>query len=94
MAKKQTKEKKRRQVPVFSTFAMSDYGELAPAALELQEWLVSQFRAKCEATPKRDDGLKPLDLVRDYRFRLQLGVQLALAAGFGEMCYRAGKPWR
>jgi hypothetical protein len=94
VAQKQVKEKKRKQVPVFATFALSDYGELSPAAVELVEWLVAQYRAKCELTPHRDDGLKPLDLVRDYRFRLQLSVQLALAAGYGEMCFRAGKPWR
>jgi len=93
VAKKQVKEKKRKHLPVFSAFALSDYGELAPAAVELQEWLVAQYRTKCEATPRRDDGLKPLDLVRDYRFRLQMGVQLALAAGFGEMCFQAGRVW-
>ena len=73
---------------------MSDYGELAPVAVQLIDWLTVQFRLKCETTPNRADGCKIPDLVRDYRFRLQLGLQLALAAGCGEMLHRAGRPWR
>lgn len=46
VAKKQMLEKKRRQIPCFMTFAVSDYGELAPTASDLQEWLVNQFRSK------------------------------------------------
>ena len=52
VAKKQTAEKKRRQVPTFWTFAVSDYGELAPAAADLVEWLVLQYRQKREREGK------------------------------------------
>ena len=59
VAKKQAAEKKRKQVPSFCTFAVSDYGEMSPAAVDLQEWLVNQFKIKCEQAGKRADGCKP-----------------------------------
>jgi hypothetical protein len=93
VAKKQALEKKRKQAPTFSTFAVSDYGELAPVAADLQEWLVHQFRLNCERGGKRADGCKTLDLVRDFRHRLRIGIQLAVAAGCGEMLCRAGQAW-
>jgi hypothetical protein len=93
VATKQAAEKKRRQAPSFSAFAVSDYGEFSPSALDLQEWLVNQFRAKVEQAGKRADGCKPVDLVRDFRQRLRLEVQLAIAAGCGEMLRKAGQAW-
>jgi hypothetical protein len=93
VAKKQAAEKKRKQAPTFCTFAVSDYGELAPAAADLVEWLTNQFRSKLENEGKRADGCKPLDLVRDFRHRLRIGIQLAIATGCGEMLCRAGRAW-
>ena len=93
VAKKQTTEKKRKQVPVFSTFAISDYGELAPDAADFTEWLVNQYKLKVERDGKRSDGCKPLELVRDFRHRLRIGIQLAVASGCGEMLCRAGHAW-
>ena len=72
---------------------MSDYGEIAPMAADLVEWMVQQFRAKCGQDGKRADGVSPLDRVRDYRRRVYAGVQFAVAAGCGEMVCRAGQPW-
>ena len=92
VAKKQAAEGKRRQAPTFSTFAVSNYGEIAPVALDLQEWIVHQFRVKCEKDGARDDGCKVIDLTREFRHRLRIGVQLA-AAGCGEMLCRAGAAW-
>ena len=40
VAQKQTKEKKRLQCPTFASFIVSDFGDLSPDALDLQEWLV------------------------------------------------------
>jgi hypothetical protein len=93
VAKKQALEKKRKQAPTFFTFAMSDYGETAPVAVEFQEWLVSQYRTKCEREGRRADGCKTVDLVYDFRHRLCIGIQLAVAAGCGEMLRRAGQAW-
>ena len=72
---------------------MSDYGELAPMTSDLCEWLVQQFRLKCEQEGKRTDGVTPLDRVRDFRRRLYTRIQFAVAAGCGEMMIRAGQAW-
>jgi len=93
VGKKQATEKKRKQAPHFAAFAVSDYGEVAPMAADLLEWIVNQFRLKCEQAGKRSDGLKPLDQVRDFRRKLYTGVQFAIAAGCGEMICRAGQAW-
>jgi len=47
VAQKQTKEKKRLQCPTFTSFIVSDFGDLSPAAVELQEWIVTAFAKKC-----------------------------------------------
>ena len=93
VAKKQAAAKKRKQVPQFSAFAMSDYGELAPMAVDLMEWLVQQYRLKCEQAGKMSDGVPPLDRVRSFRQKLYTSVQFAVAAGCGEMMCRAGEAW-
>ena len=66
---------------------------LTMASLLLQHWNSRsgwcQYQSKVESVPKRSAGCKPVDLVRDFRFRLQLVVQLAVASGFGER-----KAWR
>ena len=96
VAKKQVAQGKRAKLslPRFTPFVISDCGELAPQAYELQEWLVEQFRKKCAAGGPRADGCDRGDLVRDYRHRLKVAVQVALAAGLGAMINVAGQPWR
>ena len=93
VGKKQALEKKRKQAPRFTAFAVSDYGETAPMATDLMEWLVQQFRNKCERDGKQADGVSPLDRVRVFRRKLYTGVQFALASGCGEMLCRAGQAW-
>ena len=93
VGKKQAREKKRKQAPHFAAIAVSDYGEVAPMAADLMEWLVQQFRLKCEQAGKRADGIPPLDLVRGFRRKLYAGVQFAIAAGCGEMLCHAGRAW-
>jgi len=93
IAKKQSQQKKRQQAPLFAAFSVSDYGELSPAAAELLDWLVDQHRHMCERMGPRADGCKPLELVRDFRRKLKVSVQMAIAAGSGEMFHAAGQPW-
>ena len=93
VGKKQAAEKKRKQAPHFAAFAVSDYGELAPMAADLLEWLVQQFRLKEEQAGKRSDGISVLDRVRDFRRKIYAGVQFAVAAGCGDMLCRAGQAW-
>ena len=93
VGKKQAKEKKRKQAPRFAAIAVSNYGEVSPMAADLMEWLVQQFRLKCEQAGKRADGVSSLDRVRDFRRKLYTGVQFAIAAGCGEIMCRAGQAW-
>ncbi len=92
VAKKQHSDGKRSTLPVFAPFAVSDFGELSPAATDLQEWIVEQYRRKC-SKEKRLDGCSTSDLVRQFRHKFKCGIQLAIAAGLGAMIQAAGQPW-
>lgn len=93
LGKKQAGQGKRGQAPRFAAIAVTDYGEISPMAAELLEWLVQQFRDKCEQEGKRSDGIDPLDRVREFRRALYTRIQFAVAAGCGEMLVRAGQAW-
>ena len=93
VAQKQTKEKKRLQCPTFNPFIVSDFGDLSPAAVELQEWLVAAYAKKCEREGARLDGCNKADMVRSFRQKFKLNVQLAVASGFGGMLLTAGQPF-
>lgn len=93
IAKKQAQQKKRKQAPQFSTFCVSDFGELSPSAIILLDWLVDKRRSLAEQAGARADGLKPLDIVRVFKHKLRIGIQMAIAAGSGEMFHGAGQPW-
>jgi hypothetical protein len=93
VAQKQTKEKKRLNCPTFTSFIVSDFGDLSPAAMELQEWIVTAYAKKCDREGSRADGCSPADLVRAFRQKFKLNVQLAIAAGLGGMLLTAGQPF-
>jgi endogenous inhibitor of DNA gyrase (YacG/DUF329 family) len=94
VAKKQHAEGKRTSIPKFTPFVISDCGELAPKAYDLQEWLVEQYRVKCAKSSPRADGCLAADLVRTFRHDLKVNLQLAVAAGLGAMICAAGQSWR
>ena len=93
VASKQYTDGKRGTLPTFVPFVVSDLGELAPSAVDLQEWLVNQYRLRCIKLGPRSDGCTTSDLVRSFRHRLKIGVQTAIAAGLGSMIQAAGLPW-
>ena len=93
IAKKQTVQKKRRQAPQFSAFCVSDFGELSPSAFNMLDWLVDKRRSLAERAGPRSDGVKPLDIVREFKHKLRTDIQMAIAAGSGEMFHAAGQPW-
>ena len=93
VAQKQTKEKKRLQCPTFASFIVSDFGDLSPAAIDLQEWLVTAFAKKCEREGARADGCDIKTMIRSFRQRFKLNVQLAVASGLGGMLLTAGQPF-
>ena len=93
MARKQHTDGKRSCLPSFVPFIVSDFGELSPAAADLQEWLVDQYKKKCATQGSRADGYTTCVLVKQFRHKLKIGVQLAIAAGLGSMIQTAGQPW-
>ena len=93
IAKKQAQQKKRKQSPSFAAFSVSDYGELSPTAQELLDWLVDQYRHHYEHKDPRADGCKPLEMAREFKRKIKVAVQMAIAAGSGEMFHAAGQPW-
>ena len=86
VAQRQTKEKKRLQCLTFTSFIVSDFGNLSPAAINLQE----SFAQKCERDGARADGCIPADLIRSFRQKFKLDVQLAIASGLGGMLLTTG----
>ena len=72
---------------------MTDYGEVGPHSKDLLEWIVHQFKIKCEDEGRRSDGCSVASVVRDFRNELHTNVQMAIAAGCGEMLRRAGHFW-
>ncbi len=92
-ATKQHTDGKRSSLPKFSPFVVSDFGELSPAATELQEWLVDQYRVKLKKDGRRDDGCSNAELVRQFRHKFKVTVQLAIASGLGAMIQAGGQPW-
>ena len=92
IATKQQLDGKRSTLPVFVPFVVSDFGELAPQAIVLQEWIVGQYRRKCVNQGKRSNGTSTDELVRRFRHRFKMTVQFAVAAGVGNMIQAAGHP--
>ncbi len=85
VATKQHADGKRASLPKFSPFVVSDFGELAPA--------VDQYRVKLKKAGRRDDGCSSSELVRQFRHKFKVSVQLAIASGLGAMIQAAGQPW-
>ena len=80
-------------MPSFTPFVVSDFGEIAPSAMDLQEWIVEQFRRRCVKLGRRADGCSTSDLVRQFRHKFKVGIQMAIATGLGSMIQAAGQPW-
>jgi hypothetical protein len=93
VGKRQHSQKRRASGPVFSPFVISNLGELAPMASDLQEFLVHQYKQKLTRAGPRADGCSLAELVRDYRRRFKVAIQRALSLGFGLSVLVAGQPW-
>ena len=55
------------------------------------EWLVTAYAKKCEREGARADGCNSTDMIRAFRQRFKLNVQLAIASGLGGMLLTAGQ---
>ena len=92
VAQRQTTEKKRLKTPSFAPFIVSSFGDLSPQAVELQEWLVAAYARNCDHIGVRTDGFSTAELVKSFRNRFKLNIQLAAAVGTGQMLMAAGQP--
>jgi hypothetical protein len=90
VASKQNYDGKRRRRPDFAPFGMTTMGALGPDALILFDWIVLQYKGKCERDPQRSDGLTVKDLVQDFRQRLKLNLQFAMGHGMGTIIMSTG----
>ena len=57
------------------------------------DWLVDKRRSLAEREGPQSDGVKPLEIVREFKRKLRMDIQMAIAAGSGEMFHAAGQPW-
>ena len=83
----------RATVPTFSAFVVSDSGMLSPQALKLQEWIIAKYKKRCKRQ-FRTDGTTTKELVKVFRQKLRIQLQLAIAAGVGGMMVNAGRAFR
>ena len=87
VAAKQAKDKKRLQCPTFNPFIVSDFGDLSPAAVELQEWLVAAYAKRCVREGSRLDGCNRVDgallspEAQAQRTTVASGLSMLLTAG-------------
>ena len=93
VATRQYSDGKRASLPKFTPFLVSDFGEMSPAAVELQEWIVEQFRVRLKKQGRRDDGCSSSELVRQFRHKFKVGIQLGIASGLGAMIQAGGQHW-
>ena len=93
VASRQADEGKRQRKPAFTPFAMSSTGDFGPEAWLLLEWLVNQYRQKCSRESTRPDGFTTKELTADFRHRLIVDLQFAMAIGNGNMICKAGLPF-
>ncbi len=74
VAQRQTTEKKRLKTPSFAPFIVSSFGDLAPQAVELQEWLVAAYARNCDRMGPRSDGYTTAEMVKTFRRRFKLST--------------------
>jgi len=79
-------------MPTFVPFVVADTGELGQEAATLIDFLVAKYKKHVRGKV-RTDGLTTKELVSEFRNRLKLSVQFAIASGLGAMVAAAGQPW-
>jgi hypothetical protein len=84
----------RTAAPLFLPAVISTHGEFCPGTVQLQEWLVEQFRARLRLEGERADGENEDDLITAFRCELRAALLVATAKGTAEMLAVAGRPFR
>ena len=95
MVQRQILDGLRTAVPlILPVVVVSTHGEFCPGTVQLQEWLVEQYRARLRLEGARDDGEKEDDLITSFRCELRAALLVATAKGTAEMLAVAGRPFR
>jgi hypothetical protein len=92
VAQRQCKLGRRAKAPMFSPFVVADTGELGPAASDFISWLTLKYKRHHKGLV-RTDGRSLKELLADFRFKLKVSLQIAVASGLGAMILSAGQPW-
>ena len=94
MVQRQILDGLRTAAPLILPVVVSTHGEFCPGTVQLQEWLVEQYRARLRLEGARDDGEKEDDLITSFRCELRAALLVATAKGTAEMLAVAGRPFR
>ena len=84
----------RTAAPLILPVVVSTHGEFCPGTVQLQEWLIEQYRARLRLEGDRDDGEEEDDLITAFRCELRAALLVATAKGTAEMMAVAGRPFR
>ena len=76
----------------FGAIVVTALGEIGPATVELQEFIMACFRRKLKREGERRDGFTPEQLSAKFRSDLRIGLQVAVAKGNAAMATAAGLP--
>jgi hypothetical protein len=82
----------RPSLPVFHAFVMSTLGELGPGSIAVQEFLLACYARRLRREGPRRDGLTKSFLTAQFRSKLRIGLQVAVAKGCAQMSLNAGLP--
>ena len=94
IAAKQALDGKRQDTPQFSGAACSLFGTFSQDLTDLVEWLAKAYARKLQREGDRDDGCEAPRLTAQFRNRLNLRLQAAIARGTARMLLTAGLPAR
>jgi hypothetical protein len=94
MVQRQILDGLRTAAPLILPVVVSTHGEFCPGTVQLQEWLVQQYRARLRLEGEREDGEKEDDLITSFRCELRAALLVATAKGTAKMLTVAGRPFR
>jgi len=83
----------RSAAPLILPVVISTHGEFCPGTVQLQEWLVGQYRARLQLEGERADGVGEDELCTAFRCELRAALLVATAKGTAEMLAVAGRPF-
>ena len=93
IARAQHNRRLRASLPEFGAFVISTLGELAPDVIVVQEFLLACYARKLRREGERRDGYTKKVLTAQFRTKMRIGLQVAVARGCAQMSINAGLPY-